>query len=578
MHALPGRRFSMLFSMLASLAMLPPVQTFAQSDGDPDLKLKFGREAREGTPLLNREAGQPLNDREKIHHVLSRFTFGATPKLIAEVEKVGLEKWIETQLKGTADESKALLDQLAKLDTLEMTTQEIVKKYNPPIPKELRLLNRLTAEQRRERARLMALREVPRKQLKDAVLLTAISGNNQLKETVADFWRNHFNIDVSKGAVRFYATTYERDVIRAEALGTFKAMLNREARHPAMLVYLDNFLSRSVPPKELIAAARKEFAESRDYATAMDAIDIAKQKGLNENYARELMELHTLGVDNYYTQDDVNAVAEALTGWTVQQDANKPIAFEFKPKMHAFGARRILNVPIPANPRNGEIEGQRVLDLLARHKGTSEFIAYKLCRHFVNDRPSRTMVERVATAFRRLNKTDLPDTYKAVLRDEEFFKPANYQTKFKRPFEFIVSAVRITNADVVSTAGLHRALLTLSEPLYQCEDPTGYYDQSDVWRDPGVMAARWQFGIGLGMGWIQGVNIPDSFWDGLEPNNPIQWKQVLSDRILPMGHTAQTDAALDKLIAKLAKFNPKPEQMGRYIVGVLIGSPEFQRQ
>ncbi|MCA9050279.1 MAG: DUF1800 family protein, partial [Planctomycetaceae bacterium] len=289
-----------------------------------------------------------------------------------------------------------------------------------------------------------------------------------------------------------------------------------------------------------------------------------------------LMELHTLGVDNYYTQDDVIAVAEALTGWTVQQDPDKPIEFQFKPEMHASANRRILKGSVRANPANGEAEGQAVLDRLIHHPGTADFIAYKLCRHFVNDRPSQDMVQRVAKAFR--GKTDLPATYKAIIDDKDFFSPANYQSKFKRPSEFVISALRVTEAEIVSTAGIHDALLSLNEPLYQCEDPTGYYDQADVWRDPGVMAGRWQFGLGLGMGWVRGVKIPDSFFEGMEPNNPLQWKEVLARKILPLGHTRQTDEALEKVISKYARFNPTPEQLGRYIVGILLGSPEFQRQ
>ncbi|MCH9654834.1 MAG: DUF1800 domain-containing protein [Planctomycetes bacterium] len=544
----------------------------------PEGTSKFGREAREGTPALNRDPKKPLSEREKIHHVLSRFAFGATAEMIDEVEKIGLEEWFNDQLKGDADEPRVLQAHLAKLDTLTMSNQELVQKYNPIIPKELSLANRLTPEQRRKRGELLRTRYIPRQQLKDAVLLIAIYSNNQLKESACDFWRNHFSIDVSKGSVRYYATTYERDVIRAEALGTFRDILNKQARHPAMLVFLDNYISRATPAKELLEAAQKEFAKSRDYGMALEAVDIAKMRGLNENYARELMELHTLGVDNYYTQEDVIAVAEALTGWTVKQNRNEAIEFEFKPDMHASAARRVLKVRIPANPRNPEAEGQQILDMLVKHRGTSEFIAYKLCRHFVNDSPSQAMVNRVAKAFRRKNQTDFKETYKAILKDEDFFNPENYQAKFKRPFEYAVSALRVTNAEIDSTAGIHNALLSLSEPLYQCEDPTGYYDQADVWRDPGVMAARWQFGVGIGMGWIPGVRIPDSYWSDLEPNNPLQWKEVLSKRILPMGHTEQTDKALEKVIAKYARFNPKPEQLGRYIVGILLGSPEFQRQ
>ena len=392
---------------------------------------------------------------------------------------------------------------LQELDTLTMSNLEIVEEYNPPIPPELSLANRLTPQQRRERARLMSRRYIPRGQLKDAVLLQAMLSDNQMRQTAADFWRNHFSVDVSKGAVRYYATTYERDVIQAGALGTFREMLNRQARHPAMLVFLDNFISRAAPDEELLAVGREAFESSRDYAMVLEAIDIARMRGLNENYARELMELHTLGVDNYYTQDDVIAVAEALTGWTVQQGRDSPIEFEFRRDMHNSASRRILRVPIPADPRNPENEGQQILDLLARHPGTADFISYKLCRHFVNDSPSERMVGRVADAFSHRNQTDLRETYRAILEDEEFFDPANYQSKFKRPFEYVVSALRVTDAEIVSTEGLQQALLTLNEPIYQCEDPTGFYDQADVWRDPGVMAARWQFrcrsGDGLGI-------------------------------------------------------------------------------
>ncbi len=573
-----------LCSVTASIALslVFAASAFAADKDDVTVATKerpnFGREARAGMQIINRDPEAPLNDREKIFHALSRFSFGPTPGMIDAVQKQGIDAWFDEQLKAREDEPRTLQSQLDALESLTLTNQQILVKYNPPIPPELSNLARLTPEQRRERARLMAMKEIPRQELRDAVLLLAVSSPNRVREASCDFWRNHFNIDVSKGQVRYYATTYERDVIRYDALGTFERMLNRQARHPAMLIYLDNFISRAIPEGELMEAARKAYVESRDYGTVLEAIDIAKQKGLNENYGRELMELHTLGVDNYYTQDDVIAVSEALTGWTVQQDPKQPIAFVFTPAMHAFGARTVLNVKLPANPRNGEAEGQAVIDMLVKHPGTADFIAYKMCRHFVNDRPSPDMVKRVAAAFHKGNKTDLKATFKAILDDPEFNDPANYQTKFKRPFEFVVSALRATGAEVASTNGLHHVLLTLNEPIYQCEDPTGYYDQADVWRDPGVMAARWQFGIGLAMGWIEGVNLPNSTWEGLEENNPLQWKEVLSKRILPMGHTAQTDAALDEVIGHYAKFNPKPNELGRYIVGLLLGSPEFQRQ
>ena len=564
--------------MLVALIACPPV--IAQdAEEETDLSsVNFGRQARESTPILTRDPGAPLNERERIHHVLSRFTMGPTAALMDEVEKKGLENWFREQLKGDIPEPRDLVAKLKKDDTWEMTTKEILVKYNPPIPPELSLSNRLTRAQIKQRRDLMRMNDIPKEQLKDIVLLMGVYSPNQVREASADLWRNHFNIDCSKGRCEFYTNTYERDVIRAEALGSFRNMFFKQAHHPAMLVYLDNFISRAVPKQQLMEAARAEFAKSRDYAMAVRAIDIAKMRGLNENYGRELMELHTLGVDNYYTQDDVITLAEAITGWTVQQDPDKgEIEFQFRPDMHQSANRRLLKMPIPANPRNPVAEGQAALELLARHRGTSEFIAYKLCRQYVNDNPSPHMVRRIAEVYRK-KQTSLPEMYLAMIRDEEFYNPNNYQTKFKRPFEFVCSALRILDADVSNSDHLQRALLTLNEPLYQCEDPTGYYDQADCWRDPGVMAARWQFGIGLAMGWIKGVEIPESYWAELEPNNPLQWKDHLAKKVLPGGYSEQTSQALDNVIAKYAKFNPRPDQLGRYIVGILLGSPEFQRQ
>ncbi len=547
----------------------------AEGQEEEKEKANFGREAREGTPSLWREPDKPLDEREKIHHVLSRLTFGVTDEAIYEVEQVGLNKWIEIQLKGEAPESEDLQERLSKLGSLPLSNQEMIQEYRKPIPP---LKKNATPTEKKLRAELRALQEVPKDQLKDTVVYTATYSKNQFREVACDFWRNHFNVDVSKGNVKFYATEYERDVIRGEALGTFVKMLNKQARHPAMLVYLDNYISRAPPQKSVIAAAQKAWLETgRDFAAMKEAVDIAKMKGINENFARELMELHTLGVDNYYTQDDVVAVAYALTGWTVQQDPSKPITFQFRRDMHASEPRQILGKRLPPVVRNPEMEGQMILNMLVSHPGTANFIAYKLCRHLVSDNPPQELVERVAEVYMK-SKSDLPSVYKAIVTDEEFYKPQYYQAKFKRPFEFVVSALRVTNAQIEDTRGIHRALNSMSEPLYQCEDPTGYYDQADAWRDPGTMAPRWLFALSLGMEQVYGVRIPDSYWEGLKPNNPVQWVEVLTKRILPGGHTETTEEALDAIVAKYARQNPRPEQLGRYIVGILLGSPEFQRQ
>ncbi len=561
-------------SFFVLLIALSPLLAADGQEKAEEGKTNFGREAREGTPSLWREPDKPLDDRERIHHVLSRLTFGVTDEAIYEVEQVGLKKWLEMQLKGEAAESKELQERLSKLASLPLSNQEMVQEYRKPIPPRKK---NATPTEKKLRAELRALQDVPRNQLKDTVVYTATYSKNQFREVACDFWRNHFNVDVSKGNVKYYATEYERDVIRGEALGTFEKMLNKQARHPAMLVYLDNYISRAPPRKSLIEAAQKAWLEGRDFGAMQEAVDIAKMKGINENYGRELMELHTLGVDNHYTQDDVVAVAYALTGWTVQQDPSKPITFQFRRDMHASEARQILGKRMRPNPRNPELEGQAILNMLVSHEGTANFISYKLCRYLVADNPPQELVDRVAKVYMK-SKSDLPTVYKAIVTDEEFYNPHHYQAKFKRPFEFVASALRVTDAEIESTRGIHQALTSMSEPIYQCEDPTGYYDQADAWRDPGTMAPRWQFALGLGLEQVYGVRIPDSYWEGLKPNNPVQWVEVLTKRILPGGHTEKTAEALDAVVAKFARQNPKPEQLGRYIVGILLGSPEFQRQ
>ncbi len=567
-----------MIALLAMTVLGQAADTKKKKSDDEGPISNYGRESRTTMNALNRDPNAPLNDREKIHHVLSRFSFGATPELMKEVEEMGLKKWIDTQIKNDIKENRTFQARLDKLESLKMSNKEIVDEYRPVMPPELSLKNKLTKEDLRERSEILRRRYIPKDQLKDYVLLSAIYGNHQFKEAVSDFWRNHFNVEATKGMAQYYTTTYERDVIRAEALGTFKAMLNKEARHPAMLVYLDNYISRSIPPKSLLATAKKEFGKSRDYEKAMAAADIAKMRGLNENYARELMELHTLGVDNYYTQDDVISVAEALTGWTITRGKDKPITFEFRKDMHTPANRKILKVRMRGNAIYPEAEGQQVLDLLAKHKGTAQFISYKLCRHFVNDNPSRGMVNRVARVFKRRNKTDLKAVYKAIINDKEFYDPRNYQTKFKRPMEFIASAIRVTHADVESTKGLHKVLLNLNEPIYECIDPTGYYDQADVWSDPGTISARWQFGLQLALGKVPGVKVPESFWEGLDLNNATPLKEGLIKKVLPLGVSEQTDKGLDKMIRKYGRDYRKTEHVKYYILGVLLGSPEFQRQ
>lgn len=500
----------------------------------------------------------PLTETQRIQHFLSRFSFGPTPGLVEQVRKVGLDKWMDRWLEDEVEPSKYLAERLRDLETIGLDSTTIVRRFSS-----------------------QKLRNKPREELKDAVLFRSIYGANQLEEVATDFWRNHFNVDINKGNVRYYATEYENAVIRKHVLGPFGQLLEASAKHPAMLVYLDNAISRRPPTKqELREIERNTRRKTKSAERAQERVEIAKQRGLNENYARELLELHTLGVDNYYKQKDVIAVAKALTGWTVQNDPKQKIGFRFRADMHEKEDQVVLGSRIRDDRKQPLEIGEKILKKLARHKGTSHFIAWKLCRYFVNDKPSEAMVKRVASAFRR-SRGKLADVYRAIVKDREFFAPANFQAKYKRPYEFVVSALRVTGAEVRSTRDVHRYLALMSEPIYECEDPTGYYDQAEAWNDPGTMAVRWKFALDLVRGRIRGIRVPDKFYEGLHPKLPLVWKDQLAARVLPAGLSEKTSKALDRQIRGYLEDRQDRgalRDLPALILGMLLGSPEFQRQ
>ena len=512
----------------------------------------------------------PLNGSERIAHVLSRLTFGATPQLVAEIRAQGLESWLDTQLATGAQEPQLLTDRLAGMGSLGLGCTSLVQTYRAPAEGK-------TAEARAERERL---RNVPGRETRDAVLLRAAFGANQVREVLADFFRNHFNVCVQKDDVRYLLPDWEREVIRAEALGTFPALLQKSAHHPAMLIYLDNSLSRRpLTAAEVRAIGLDTRLRTRSRARGQEAIDIAKQRGLNENYARELLELHTLGVDNGYVQKDVSELARILTGWSVDLSAKEGTGFCFRADMHCDKDKIVLGRTIEHDRKHGQNEGEQVLEMLAAHPGTARFVAWKLCRHLVADEPQESLVERIASVFRQ-TKGNVPAMVKAIVASPEFFAPAAFQGKFKRPFELVICALRATHASVDSTEGLHRWLAQLGEPIYGCDDPTGYYDQAEAWCDPGVMAVRWRFAQDLAQGRIPGVRIGAAVLEGLHPQIVRAWPEQLAARLLPAGMSARTRAVLDQALqAHLAgRAAAQPRALGPLLVGLLLASPEFQRQ
>lgn len=546
-----------IYTGLASLLLLAAT-TNGRAQEDPERK-------------TSAEQQTGLSEDQRVHHFLNRFTLGATPALMAEVKQKGMRKWLEEQLKGDRPEPESLKQALGKLPSLELTLGEIADEYV------LELEPDATPQQRRQ-ARQLA--QLPARELLDSVMLRGALSNNQLREVSSDFFRNHFAVSLEKGPVELMAVNWERTVIQEGALGNFGEMLDRSAHHPAMLFFLDNHLSCRPATEAEIEAIEKR---GRNVEKRLEAL---RQRGLNENYARELLELHTLGVDNYYTQEDVIEVAKCLTGWTITPKRaaklldRDPMSFLFVRDFHCTGDKQVLGTTIKENRDNPEAEGAQVIKLLAAHEGTARFLSWKLCRWFVNDEPDEKMVERVAKVFRD-SKGDLPSVYLAIFDDPCFFEQANYLAKYKRPFEFVVSALRATGAEIGNPTVLHRQLVEMNESIYRCADPTGYYDQAEAWQDPGAMSLRWKFAYDLARGSFFTVQLPRNFYDDLPESEPGKWKDILARKLLCMPLSAQTSAALDKLVER-KQADTKPRQLrgelGPLLVAGILGSPEFQKQ
>jgi uncharacterized protein (DUF1800 family) len=425
-------------------------------------------------------AGIPDSD-QAIVHVLNRIGYGPRPGDVERVRTIGVQRYIDDQLHPERIADRELPGRLAGLTTTALTAREIAERYEQP-----------ALEARRERQRRAAAATSgaadtsardPRQQaanalvaeLAEAKVLRAVYSERQLQEVLTDFWFNHFNVDARKNRERFLLPVYERDTIRPHVLGRFRDLLEATARDPAMLVYLDNSMS-AVPNAPM---RRPTPAGNRP-------------RGINENYARELMELHTLGVDGGYTQKDVTEVARAFTGWTIE-NPRRGSGFRFEPRMHDTGPKVVLGQKIAGD---GEADGERVLDILAAHPSTARFIALKLARRLVGDVPPPALVDRAAARF-RATKGDLREVTRTILTSPEFLSPDVYAAKVKTPFEFVVSALRATAADLSDARPIVRELREMGMPLYQCQPPTGYADTADAWVNTGALVTRLNYALKL---------------------------------------------------------------------------------
>jgi uncharacterized protein (DUF1800 family) len=469
---------------------------------------------------------------------------------------------------------------LAGFDTLTMSSRQIAEEYYVPAlqaRKEVKkdagddpaMMPKPGAPADNKPVRTPEQMEAARKsrevlaELTAQKILRAAYSERQLEEVMTDFWFNHFNVFAGKGATQQYLTEYERDAIRPHVFGKFRDLLGATAESPAMLFYLDNWQSADPDADNMRAQARPGAAffgrpgRNARIGTrlpmpapprpAQNPNNPPRQKrGLNENYGRELMELHTLGVDGGYTQQDVINVARAFTGWTIV-GPRQGGSFRFEPRIHDSQEKIVLGHKIKAG--GGQSDGEKVLDILASHPSTAKFISTKLVRRFVSDTPPPALVDRAAARFRETGG-DIREVVRTILTSPEFFSAEAYRAKVKSPFEFVVSAVRATGTEVSDAQALAQAVRQLGMPLYMCQPPTGYPDKAEAWVNTGALLNRMNFAVQLVGGRMRGIEA------GTSPAGA-----VLANDVSPA--TAAT-------IAKATET--------KQVAALTLGSPEFQRR
>jgi uncharacterized protein (DUF1800 family) len=474
-----------------------------------------------------------LDKDQRALHAASRLTFGPTPTDLAAIHKLGVDKWIEQQLHPeTISENPALLERLKTFETLQLSNKDLIAQYPRKAGKGAKNVQTVYRE------------------LAEAKLLRAVHSTHQLEELMADFWYNHFNVFFDKGADRLLVTSYERDAIRPHVLGNFKDLLLATAKHPAMLFYLDNWTSVSA---ENLDNLRERFQRKKAAAKKKRAA------GLNENYARELLELHTMGVDNGYTQTDVTEVARCFTGWTIDGLRDDP-KFLFRPLMHDRKAKTVLGQAVL--PGRGEEDGMQVIDMLVRHPATAKFISTKLAQRFVADAPPPALITKMAATFTK-TEGNIREVMRTMLKSPEFWAPSTYNAKMKMPFEMVASALRATNATVNNSAALQQELRAQGQPLYRKGEPTGYSPMAEEWTNSAALLSRMNFGLALTQNKVRGTRI--------------DLAQTLNNKVKP---TEIAQALLLRAPAPetLKAIESKSETNPAQIAGLVLGSPEFQRR
>ena len=575
-----------------------------------------------------------LDANQQIAQALSRLTFGARPGDADRVRTMGVYRWIDAQLHPERLRDSATDAFLAHYQTLSLSSAAIYEQF-PPAGL-LRAVARRDSMQRAGRTTLadslQLLQQARRSnqfvaELTSSRVARAVISERQLQEVMVDFWENHFTVFAGKGQTRWYLTSYDRDVIRPNALGHFRGLLGAVAKSPAMLFYLDNAQSVADSTRSTLrprAGTREPVPTQR------------RRQGLNENYARELMELHTLGVDGGYTQKDVIEVARALTGWSIRpprqllMQARDPRVrrfaerapssgageFIFRPEMHDAETKVVLGHTLKSG--RGIEDGEEVLDILARHPSTARFIARKLAVRFVSDQPPQALVDRAAATYMRTDG-DIREVVRTIVTSPEFFSRAAFRAKVKSPFEVVVSTMRALDAPPDPTPRTAQLVSRLGQPIFGHQAPHGWPETSEPWMNTGAILNRINFGMAAAANRVPGASLdrwPDATRlraapraeqvDGviaslLGGHASRETREILTSGVHPMVAKAAADSSASMLTSADSGSDPamsdddpparRRQRMGAQgfgnipeltglaqVVGLALGSPEFQRR
>jgi uncharacterized protein (DUF1800 family) len=499
-----------------------------------------------GTPLAGPGADAP------VLHVLNRLSWGPAPGDLDRVKAMGLEAYLSEQLQPERIPLPAsLLDRLRPLHWTQATQAELISAF-----REAAAQSKNQPEQGKEKRKL--LYQQLALQAGQARLWQALHSPRQLHEVMVDFWFNHFNVFSGKGLDHALVESYEREAIRPHTLGRFRDLLGATAHHPAMLFYLDNWLSTGAD-----APAQRRGPK-------------AKASGLNENYARELMELHTLGVDGGYSQQDVTELARIFTGWTIGRGGRQGSMFEFDARKHDQGSKQWLGRTIaPA----GQAEGEQALDILAAHPATARHIAYQLAQYFVADEPPASLVERLARRFTE-SQGDIRAVLRSLVDSAEFRAPTAQGAKFKTPYRYLLSALRATQLPDNNVRPLLGNLAQLGMPLYGCPTPDGYKNTEAAWLNPDAMTRRINLATALASGRLPLAEMPDpEAPGGMNPRALERQAQKAEGGAAPPGLAVDAAALLATLGSSVtprtrAALDNTPPALR---AALLLGSPDFMR-